>query len=131
MKHLKLFENQSDTVSVAIYIPTQNTDNYIRDNTTAYIFEKPEDMENFILDYVNSDLSTWDNPPDLDGWGYRHETDEDGHDFFIDFQDAMAWLSDPDFNPEYRFIVQVSNIIKNVQVPDNVRFYRDTNKYNL
>jgi hypothetical protein len=50
MKHLKTFENQSSNAYIfsVIHLDGNDTDNYI--------FMKKEDMENYILNYVNQDL---------------------------------------------------------------------------
>ena len=128
MKHLKLFENQNDTVWVAVILPIYSTTDYLVNNTEPQVFETKEDMENFLLDFINSELSMIVKDRDMSEY-QNYELDEDGHYFFTEYESAMNWVRNGE--SEYQIMKFEREIIKNVKVPENVRIYRDAKKYNL
>lgn len=129
MKHLKLFENQKDYVYIAVIIPINGTTDHLIDNTEPHVFETKDDMENFILDFINSELSTYIKTPDLSE--YQHyELDEDGNYFFTEYKSARKWMINSG-DSDYQIVTFMQEIMKNVKVPENVRIYRDAKKYNL
>jgi hypothetical protein len=134
MKYLQVFENQNikrQKIWVAIYVPDHGTQKSIKENTEPYLFETKEDMENFILDYINSEIESYvGSPADFSGYivGQDYEIDEDGNKFFVNYDVAMDW----DWNKGgsnwmvYRRFPQ-----KNIPVSPKVKFYRDAKNYNL
>lgn len=97
----------------------------------SYIFDDEDDMDNWILNYVNSEL-----PKELD-WILDdyvehglYKIDDDEY-VFLYANDALRWFnSDGGRHVEILYDLNV-DILKDVKLKYNVEQLRNTKKYNL
>ena len=94
------------------------------------IFETEEDLENWLLNIINKELSAYERDESFDH-SLIDDTfiNDDGNSVFIDVSDAINWYQDiNDADIYYDFD---SIIYKNVKAEYGVELIRNTNKYNL
>jgi hypothetical protein len=135
MKHLKTFENQSTNAYVfsVIHLDGNTTDNYV--------FMKKEDMENYILNYVNQDIIETYGSDDQESLIQYEPTDydsciedEDGVPGFTNWEKAFEWYNDNYINNEeisMRIDYNECKFVSNVQLDDRTKKLIDIKNYNI
>jgi len=137
MKYVKKFEEQEQKVYIL------NLTELTESETETWMFLTKEDLNNYILNYVNGDISDIYQEEEQDDKilitpsEYGSYNDENGIPTFTNPDEALEWFNDNSADLDggqynkWQLDSDVVLLIQNVELNDRIKKVIDLKKYNL